>query len=148
MSIPITDGRNFTDADHANAQPVAIVSESFAHKCWPGEDAVGKYLSILRDTPVPRRVVGIVGDVKATIEDEPAPTMYVSYKQLSFPSMQIVLLSRDEWVLQWLRFDRRCTASTRISRFWTSTPWSQWFMARSIPGDSLFPFWADLPVWR
>lgn len=88
--------RNFTDADDANALPVAIVSESFAHKYWPGEDAVGKYLSILRDTPVPCRVVGIVGDVKATIEDEPAPAMYVSYKQMSFPSMQIVLLSGDE----------------------------------------------------
>lgn len=95
MNIPILNGRNFTDGDDANAQPVAIVSESFAHKYWPGEDAVGKYISILRDTPVPRRVVGIVGDVRATIEDDPPPTMYVSYKQMSFPSMQVVWLSRD-----------------------------------------------------
>jgi putative ABC transport system permease protein len=115
MNIPILNGRNFTDADDANAQPVAMVSEAFAHKYWPGEDAVGKYISILRDnssvsssvsnssvsgspvqnSSVPRRVVGIVRDVRSVIEEEPSPTMYVSYKQMSFPSMTIVLLSRD-----------------------------------------------------
>ena len=95
MDIPLLAGRNFTDADDANAQPVAIVSESFARKYWPGEDAVGKYITILRDTPVPRRVVGVVADVKSTIEEDPPPGMYVSFKQMSFPSMQIVLLQRD-----------------------------------------------------
>jgi putative ABC transport system permease protein len=110
MNIPILDGRNFTDADDANAQPVVMVSESFAHKYWPGEDAVGKYISILREnssvssslsgslvqnSSVPRRVVGIVRDVRSVIEEEPSPTMYVSYKQMSFPSMTIVLLSHD-----------------------------------------------------
>ncbi|MFY9672926.1 MAG: FtsX-like permease family protein, partial [Terriglobales bacterium] len=58
------------------------------------------YISILRDTPVaakavPRRVVGVVGDVRAAIDDDPPLAMYVLYKQMSFPSMQIVLLSRD-----------------------------------------------------
>ena len=95
MNIPILNGRNFTDADDASAEPVAIVGESFAHEYWPGENAVGKYISILRDTPVPRRVVGVVRDVRATVEDDPPPTMYVSYKQMSFPSMQVVWLSRD-----------------------------------------------------
>jgi putative ABC transport system permease protein len=117
MNIPILNGRNFTDADDANAQPIALVSESFAHKYWPGEDAVGKYIFILRDnssvvskglvpkgmvhdnsvqdSSVPRRIVGVVRDVRSVIEEEPPPTMYVSYKQMSFPSMAIVLLSRD-----------------------------------------------------
>jgi putative ABC transport system permease protein len=100
MDIPILNGRNFTDADDAKGQPVVIISQAFAHKYWPGEDAVGKYISILRDTPiaakaVPRRVVAIVGNVRPAIDDDPLPTMYVSYKQMSFPSMQIVLLSRD-----------------------------------------------------
>ena len=95
INIPVLAGRNFTDADDANSQPVAIIGESFAHKYWPGENAVGRYITILRDTPVPRRVVGIVADVRATIEDDPPLTMYVSYKQMSFPSMQIVLLCPD-----------------------------------------------------
>ena len=95
MDTHLLEGRNFSDADDVNAQPVTIVSESFARKYWPGDDAIGKYISILRDTSVPRRAVGVVADAKATIEDDPPPTIYVSYKQMSFPSMQIVLLQRD-----------------------------------------------------
>jgi hypothetical protein len=51
MNIPILSGRNFADADDANAQPVAIVSASFARKYWPREDAIGK---IHFDPPRPR----------------------------------------------------------------------------------------------
>ena len=95
FQIPILDGRNFADGDDQHAERVTIVSESFAHKYWPGENALGRYITILRDTPVPSRIIGVVGDVRATIEDDPPRSMYVSYKQMSFPSMQIVLLSRD-----------------------------------------------------
>jgi len=95
MQIPIFDGRNFTDADDTHTQRVTIVSESLAHKYWPGESAVGKYISILRDKLVLCRIIGVVGDVRATVDDDPPPSIYVSYKQMSFPSMQIVLLSRD-----------------------------------------------------
>jgi len=66
-----------------------------AHKYWPGESAVGKYISILRDKLVLCRIIGVVGDVRATVDDDPPPSIYVSYKQMSIPSMQIVLLSRD-----------------------------------------------------
>jgi putative ABC transport system permease protein len=95
LNVPLLNGRNFTDADDAKAQPVTIVSESFAHKYWPGEDAIGKYITILRDPAVPRRVVGIVADVRSSVDEDLLPTMYVSYKQMPFQSMQLVLLSRD-----------------------------------------------------
>jgi putative ABC transport system permease protein len=95
MNIPLLEGRNFSDGDDANAQPVAIVSESFARKYWPGEDPIGRSISILRESAVPRRIVGLVSDVRVAIEDDPPPTMYVSYKQLSFPSMQVLLLTHD-----------------------------------------------------
>ena len=95
MDIPILSGRNFTDADDANTQPVAIVSASFARRYWPREDAIGKYISILRDPAVPRRVVGIVADVKSSVEEDLLPTMYVSCRQMPFQSMEIVLLSRE-----------------------------------------------------
>ena len=95
LNVPLLNGRNFTDADDAKAQPVTIVSESFAHKYWPGEDAIGKYITILRDPAVPRRVVGIVADVRSSVDGDLLPTMYVSYKQMPFQSMQLVLLSRD-----------------------------------------------------
>jgi putative ABC transport system permease protein len=97
LKIPILDGRNFTDADDAKAQPVTIVSESFAHKYWPENEAeaIGHYITVLRDPAVPRRIVGIVADVRSSVDEDLLPTIYVSYKQMPFQSMQIVLLSRD-----------------------------------------------------
>jgi len=96
MNIPVLQGRNFSDADDATAEPVVIISESFAQKYWPHEDPVGKSISILRETAIPRRIIGVVSDVRAVVEDDPPPTMYVCYKQLSFPSMQVLLLPRDQ----------------------------------------------------
>lgn len=96
LQIPLLEGRNISDSDDESSETVAIVSESFARKYWPGQNAVGKYLTTLRDAPVARRVVGVVGDVRHFIEDEPEPTIYVSFKQLSFPSMNIVIRTSDE----------------------------------------------------
>lgn len=95
MNIPVLEGRNFSDADDSNAGPVVIIGASFARKYWPHQDPIGKSISILQETVVPRRIIGVVSDVRAVIEDDPPPTMYVSYKQLSFPSMQVLLLRRD-----------------------------------------------------
>ena len=95
MKIPLIEGRNFSDTDDTNAPPVVLVGQSFARKYWPNEDPVGKSISILRENVVPRRIIGVVSDVRSVIEDDPPPTMYVSYKQLSFPSMQVLLLRRD-----------------------------------------------------
>ena len=97
MNVPLLEGRNFSDADDKNAQPVVIVGQSFARKYWPNEDPVGKSISILRENVVPRRIIGVVSDVRSVIEDDPPTTMYVSYKQLSFPSMQVLLLPRDPY---------------------------------------------------
>jgi len=91
IGIPLLDGRDIIDADDKNREAVALVSSSFARQYWPHESPIGGYIVIDRDTPVPRRIVGIVGDVRASIEDDPLPTVYVSYKQMSFPSMAIVV---------------------------------------------------------
>jgi len=96
MNISVLEGRNFSDADDAKTDPVIIISESFARKYWPHEDPIGKSISVRREPVVQRRIIGVVSDVRAVVEDDPPPTMYVSYKQLSFPSMQVLLLPRDQ----------------------------------------------------
>jgi predicted permease len=78
MGIPLLRGRNFDrqeSLDMRNA-PVAIVSESFAQKFFPGEDALGK--TILVPGPRERRIVGIVRDTRdARIEAAPEPQFYL-----------------------------------------------------------------------
>ncbi len=95
MNIPVLSGRNLSDADDRNAQPVAVVSGSLARKYWPGEDAVGRYITIVRAPEATARIVGVVGDVRAEIEDDPLPTIYVSYKQVPFRDMAIVMVAPD-----------------------------------------------------
>jgi len=43
---PLVAGRTFTEAESTAEAPVAIVSESTAHRLWPGRTAVGESISI------------------------------------------------------------------------------------------------------
>lgn len=65
MKVPILRGRAIGEEDRLDSMPVAVVSESFARKYWPGEDAMGRRL-IRGKTAY--TVVGVAADV----EDEGA----------------------------------------------------------------------------
>ena len=42
LQIPLGRGRDITESDTQNAPGVAVVSESFASRYWPGQDPLGK----------------------------------------------------------------------------------------------------------
>jgi len=92
LSIPLKSGRAFTDRDAAGAEPVVIVSESLSRRYFPRENPLGKHLILHRtDYPrVPRRIVGIVGDVPCEIDMEFLPTVYVPVRQMAFHGTRIV----------------------------------------------------------
>jgi putative ABC transport system permease protein len=77
-------GRFFTSADRAGSQRVAIVSEAFARRYWPGQDPLGKRLreyGSRGDTW--RTVVGVIGDVRhAGPAEEARPEVSLPYSQL------------------------------------------------------------------
>ena len=47
MRTPLVAGREFTEQDREKSQPVAIVNQEFADRYWPGQDAVGKRISVV-----------------------------------------------------------------------------------------------------
>ena len=96
LSIPLRAGRAFTDRDNRSSEPVVIVSESLARRYFPHEDALGKHLIVHRtDYPrVPRRIVGIVGDVVCEIESSEFATIYVPVRQMAFHGTRIVVRTR------------------------------------------------------
>ena len=87
MSIPLLQGRVFSEGDKANAPPVIVISEATARYFWPGESALGKHLKIGRSTSSNPwlTVVGVVKDVRQyELVIEPKPQMYLPYQQGEF----------------------------------------------------------------
>ena len=83
LEIPVLQGRTFDERDTADSSPVAIVSESLAHKYWPGESAVGKRIKPKFAGSSWCLIVGIVADVRhwgADVVTE--PTAYYPYTQI------------------------------------------------------------------
>jgi len=84
MRVPLRSGRVFANSDRRGTQKVVVVSETAARRYWPGEDPIGRPVSVFQggfdvDTAY---VVGVVGDVRfGTLDSLPEPDVYLSYYQ-------------------------------------------------------------------
>ncbi|HKU26690.1 MAG TPA: ABC transporter permease [Candidatus Sulfotelmatobacter sp.] len=89
LRIPILRGRDINEADSANRPAVILISQSMAQQFWPGEDAVGKRLTLSFFPGVSREVVGVVGDVKMDGLDQtrPSASLYWPLAQISPAAM-------------------------------------------------------------
>jgi predicted permease len=65
MGTPLLRGRNFLYSDTASSQSVVIVNATMAKRYWPGENPLGKQLS-LGNSPSKMTILGVVA--------EPAPS--------------------------------------------------------------------------
>jgi predicted permease len=93
MGIPLRRGRHFSTRDDAAAPRAAIVSESFASRFWPGQEALGKHLGGGKDPLI--EVVGVVGDVSAEeTTKSPPPELYLHF--LQFPTARIAAVLRPD----------------------------------------------------
>ena len=85
MRIPILQGRALEAGDREGAPVVVVLSELAARTFFPGEDAIGKRIT-MRDwnDPLPAVVVGIAADVHQRSLAQPfAPAVYFSYAQFA-----------------------------------------------------------------
>jgi predicted permease len=84
LGIPLLRGRAFDDRDGPEAPLVAIVSEAVARRCWPGQDALGRHLTMDDPKKGWRTVVGVVGDVRQeSLAAKTLPMIYVPLRQES-----------------------------------------------------------------
>jgi predicted permease len=88
LHIPIVRGRDVSNADIAGRPAVILISESMARQFWPGEDPLGKRLTLTFFPGTVREVVGVVGDVKIDGLDQsrPSATLYFPLDQVSAPA--------------------------------------------------------------
>src|SRR5207245_2957465 len=77
--IPIRRGRSFTPQDRAGAPPVAVINRATADQLWPGQDPIGRQLTIggPRGPGAPITIVGLIDDLRsASLDATPQPEIY------------------------------------------------------------------------
>jgi putative ABC transport system permease protein len=80
LSIPIRAGRDVSDADTMKTQMVAVVSESFVKRYWPGQDAIGRHFNFATKD---RTIVGVAADIRVRgLERNSEPQVYLPYRQV------------------------------------------------------------------
>jgi len=86
LGTPLLRGRAFEDNDRESSELVAIVSESVAHRLWPGQDPIGKRIHYWSpDTSTAwRRVIGVAADTHLRKFRDATPTIFVPWRQAGF----------------------------------------------------------------
>ena len=84
-------GRGFGPMDGADAPKVVIINETLARQHWPGQDALGKRLTLPLSSPGPSyEVVGVVADGKyVSLTESQHPYMYLPWSQTPRPRMTL-----------------------------------------------------------
>lgn len=81
LGVPLLQGRTFNELDVAGATGVVILNEMAARQFFPGEDPLGQQVRIRVGDDGIRQVIGVVGDTRTSLRDDPEPTVYVPYRQ-------------------------------------------------------------------
>lgn len=93
LKIPVRSGRGFQANDTAGSEPVAIVNEVFARRIRPDGQVIGELVGVtaltrLRQPPVERRIVGVIGNTRAVgAQTRPWNEVYVPYAQDPAPAV-------------------------------------------------------------
>jgi len=64
LGIPLLQGRTFSDQEMKEQAPVALINESLAKRCWPGEQPIGKRFKG-ESTEAYYQVIGVVKDIRS-----------------------------------------------------------------------------------
>ena len=107
FKIAVKKGRDFTDRDDSGAPPVVIVNEAFAREYFKDQDPLSHRLTIgkgvMREfaTEGERQIIGVVSDVRGSLQEEPGPIMYIPQAQVPNAANALNLgIGPMSWVLR------------------------------------------------
>ena len=108
LGLPLIRGRFFTDGDDEQSEGVVVVNETLARRFWSAGDPLGQRLVLGQGLgppfeELPRRIVGVVGDVRdgVGLAQEPRPTVYVPLAQLADElARQVFAVAPLVWVVR------------------------------------------------
>jgi putative ABC transport system permease protein len=85
LGVPLLRGRTFSGGETAKSAKVAIVTEAFVRRYFPGGDGLGKQFHSMSATGPAYEIVGVVGDYKVdTVGEQPTPYIHYSIAQRDF----------------------------------------------------------------
>lgn len=92
MGIGIVEGRGILDTDDPKADPVVVVSRTFAERYWPNGGAVGTVVGFKFMSRVQKaKIVGIVEELRHdALELPPRDEVFIPFAQAPFGSMTFV----------------------------------------------------------
>ncbi|HET6976451.1 MAG TPA: ABC transporter permease [Pyrinomonadaceae bacterium] len=97
MGMKMLAGREFTEQDREGTVRTAIVNQSLAQRYWPGQNAVGKHITIGGSNRGPIEVVGVVKDATAYIyQKSAAPFFYLPLQQNPTPGMVLHVRTKSD----------------------------------------------------
>ena len=101
MEIPVHAGREFTAADGPGTPGVIVINETAARRFWPGENPIGRQITMPVDsdfannTPSVLIVVGVTGDVRHMgLGTEPRAEIFLDDMQPTPAWPWLVLIAR------------------------------------------------------
>lgn len=90
MGSALLEGRDFTEHDDENAQPVAVVNQALANRLWPSQSPIGRLMKLQSGETL--QVVGLVKTGKyVTLGEDPQPWYYVPLAQHPISSGSVVV---------------------------------------------------------
>ena len=86
-------GRDIADSDIRTAMPIAVVNEALVRRFFPGQDPIGRQISIGRDdSRQTLQIVGVVSDAKyQRLQEEPRSVAYLPWLQQRVENMFLEL---------------------------------------------------------
>jgi putative ABC transport system permease protein len=88
LDVPLVSGRMFSPWDREGSPPVVLINESMARQYFPDRNPIGQRIQ-LGTEPAPdfptMEIIGVVGDVKQSLDTGSKAEMFVPYGQFPDP---------------------------------------------------------------
>lgn len=97
MGVPLRQGRDLAEADHAGAKRVAVINAAMAQAFWPGQEPIGRHFRIDWAGADPIEVVGVTSTGKyVMLTEDPRPYFYLPQAQrYNMPATLVVRTKGD-----------------------------------------------------
>jgi len=103
LGLPLLRGRGFGEADRPDSPPVVVINESLVARYFGTADPIGRRVRVVDGSTgeggvatTELEIVGVVPDVRVSLQDAPGPLIYRAYRQGSaIPSTVVVRTKGD-----------------------------------------------------